>query len=573
MDKKAKRQSTSNRSPLIWIKDAWFLARPYWTGPDKYKAIALITIVIIFNLLMVAVSVIVNKWYNNFYSALQNYNKASFYKLILIFFIIAFANIVFAVLAYYFRKILEIRWRRWLTAYYLDKWFQSKAYYKTKFLSEISDNPDQRISSDVNSFIVLVMDLLLGLINSVVTLCSFIIILWTIVGPLKFTLAGHHIIIYGYIVWACILYAIAGTYITFKIGRPLIKLDYQQQAYEADFRFGLMRIREHSENIAFYNGEAQEKSELNNRFNNVVNNFVSIIYRQLKIDIFGVGYAQIAILVPFLVAAPRYFAKAIKLGDVMQIVTAFRQVQGALSYFIDAYSSLSGWRATMDRLYGFLLTIENAEKLDGLNIQTNNSYLRLDKVGIKLPNGNPLAKNISFDLNSGDCLLIKGRSGSGKTTLLRTIASLWPFANGNIYQKNNLHSIFITQKPYLPIDTLKNAICYPQTQSLPNDAKINELLVKCSLGNLNNRLNDLASWSDILSIGEQQKIAFCRILINKPDIIYLDEATSALDEETEELMYSLIKSELPQSVIVSVGHRSTIAKWHNHTLDFNKLIA
>ncbi|MCC2644325.1 MAG: transporter ATP-binding protein [Burkholderiales bacterium] len=573
MDKKAKRQSTSNRSPLIWIKDAWFLARPYWTGPDKYKATALITVVIIFNLLMVATSVVFNKWNNAFYNTLQNFDKVKFYQLIIKFCFIAIFSITCAVLAYYFRKILEIRWRRWLTAYYLDKWFQSKAYYKTKFLSQVSDNPDQRISDDINSFIVLVMELSLGLINAIVTLCSFSVILWTLSGSLKFMLSYYHIVIPGYMLWVAILYALIGTYITFKIGRPLIKLDYQQQAYEADFRFGLMRIREHSENIAFYNGETQEKIILTNRFTNVVNNFVSIIYRQLKIDIFGIGYGRVANIFPILVAAPRYFAKVIQLGDLMQIANAFGHVQGALSYFINAYSSLSGWRATMDRLYGFLLTIENAEKLDGLNIQTNNSYLRLDKVGIKLPNGNPLAKNISFDLNSGDCLLIKGRSGSGKTTLLRTIASLWPFANGNIYQKNNLHSIFITQKPYLPIDTLKNAICYPQTQSLPNDAKINGLLVKCSLGNLNNRLNDLASWSDILSIGEQQKIAFCRILINKPDIIYLDEATSALDEETEELMYSLIKSELPQSVIVSVGHRSTIAKWHNHTLDFNKLIA
>src|SRR5579863_552230 len=268
MEKKI-RQTTLNRNPIIWAKDAWFLAKPFWISPDspnKYIAYILITVVITFNLLMIAASVAINKWYNKFYDALQNYDKTSFYKLLMIFCIIAFAYITFAVLSYLFRKFLEIRWRKWLTQYYMDKWFANKAYYKTKFLSEISDNPDQRISEDINSFIVLFMDITLGLMNSVVTLCSFVIILWTLSGPLKFTLGGHHIVIYGYIVWATILYAIIGTYITFKIGRPLIKLQYEQQAYAADFRFGLMRVREYSENIAFYNGEPQEKVELTKRF-------------------------------------------------------------------------------------------------------------------------------------------------------------------------------------------------------------------------------------------------------------------------------------------------------------------
>jgi vitamin B12/bleomycin/antimicrobial peptide transport system ATP-binding/permease protein len=568
-----KRQSTFNRNPIIWVKDAWFLARPYWQSPDRFKAITLIIVVIILNLLMVGASVAANKWYNKFYDAIQNFDIKSFYHQLVIFGIIAFSNIAFGVLAYYFRKILEIRWRRWLTTYYMDKWFQGKSYYKTNFLSEISDNPDQRISEDTNSFIVLFLDLTLGFITSVVSLCSFSVILWTISGPLKFMLGSYHIVIPGYMLWAAILYAIVGTYITFKIGKPLIKLDYQQQAYAADFRFGLMHVREYSESIAFYNGEPQEKAELNKRFNNVVNNFVSIIYRQLKINIFGIGYAQLAIIFPFIVTAPRYFAKVIKLGDVMQIASAFGSVQDALSYFINAYTSLSGWRAVMDRLYGFQLAIENAEKLDGLNIQTGGNYITLNKVAINLPNGNPLACDINFDLSSGDSLLIKGRSGSGKTTLLRTIAGLWHFAKGDIYQKTNLRSIFITQKPYLPISTLKNSICYPLTDNLPDDLSLRELMAKCSIAHLASRLHDYTDWGNTLSVGEQQRIAFCRILINKPDIIYLDEATSALDEETEELMYNLIKTALPKSVIVSVGHRSTVAKWHNQILDFNKLVA
>jgi putative ATP-binding cassette transporter len=386
-------------------------------------------------------------------------------------------------------------------------------------------------------------------------------------------LAGYHIVIPGYMLWVAILYAIIGTYLTFKIGKPLIKLQYQQQAYEADFRFGLMHVREYSENIAFYNGEAQEKRGLINRFSHVVNNFVSTIYRQLKIDIFSIGYNQLASIFPLLVAAPRYFAKAIQLGDLMQISSAFGRVQDALSYFIGAYTSLSGWRAVMDRLYGFQMAIEHAGKLEGLAIQQNDSYLTLKQVGINLPNGKTLVHGINFHLESGDSLLIKGRSGSGKTTLLRTIAGLWHFATGDIYQKPDLSSIFITQKPYLPIGRLRNAICYPMTENFPDIEQLRELLADCSIGYFAKKLDDYADWGNTLSVGEQQRIAFCRILINKPDIIYLDEATSALDEETEELMYSLIKSKLPNSIIVSVGHRSTVAKWHNQTLDFNQLVA
>lgn len=562
-------QNTFNRNPIVWLKDAWFLARPYWKSTDKYKATALISIVIILNLLTIGASVALNKWNNKFYDALQNYDIASFYKLLAIFGIIAFSSITFAILAYYFRMILEIRWRRWLTLYYLDKWFSHKAYYKTRFLTEISDNPDQRISDDVNSFIVLFMDLSLGLLNSIVTLCSFVVILWTLVEPLKFAIGTHHIVIYGWVVWAAILYSIAGTYLTFKIGKPLIKLDYQQQVYTADFRFGLMRVREYNENIAFYNSEPGERATLVKHFEHIIGNFIAIIYRQLKIQTLDIGYRQLAVIFPILIAAPRYFAKAIKLGTLMQITNAFDHVRVSLSYFISAYISLSGWRATMDRLYGFQLAIEEAKSLHGTPIKDGATWLSLNQVEISLPNGTQLAKNISFSLNSGDSLLIQGRSGSGKTTLLRTISGLWYFARGDIYQKPGLRSMFITQKPYLPIGTLQDAICYPLLHNLPNSTQLSAVLAKCALGHLTTQLNEQANWGEILSIGEQQRVAFCRILINKPDIVYLDEATSALDEATEALMYSLLKSELPKSVIVSIGHRSTIAQWHNQILDFN----
>ena len=564
-----KTQTTSNRSPKTWIKDAWHLARPYWVSDQKYKSIGLIAIVIALNLLSVYMTVLLNKWNNGFYETLQHYDKKAFFSFIYKFLVIAFFYIFLQILSYYCRKFLEIGWRRWLTNFYLNAWFDKKSFYKTRFVKQTSDNPDQRISEDIGSFITSTLDLTLGLLNSVVTLVSFVIILWKISGALEFVFHNHHYKISGYMVYAALLYAIIGTYLTFKVGKKLIKLNFQQQLYEADFRYSLMRVREYSENIAFYNGEIQEKSGLISRFNNVVNNFVAIVYRQMKIDILGVGYGQLAIIFPMVVAAPRYFAKIIQLGDLMQINSAFGRVQGALSYFVDAYSSLSNWRAVMDRLYGFQNQMHEAGNLDVISVKSGNKYLELNNFAINLPTGENLQKGINFSLESGDRLLVSGRSGSGKTTLLRAIAKLWPFSEGEISQLANLNSIFIAQRPYLPYGTLRSALCYPLTANLPKDTELILLLNQFMLPNLVEQLDDIADWGNKLSIGEQQRIAFCRVLINKPDIIYLDEATSALDEEMEELMYKTIIEQLPKSTIISVGHRSTIKQWHNKQLNFN----
>lgn len=565
-------QSTYNRKVIYWVKDAWFLAAPYWTSPEKYKSAALLGVVIIFNLLTVYMTVVFNKWYNGFYDAIQHFNKPAFFAAIYKFLELAFFYILFQILAYYFLKILEVRWRRWSTRYYLDNWFNHQSYYKTRFLERIGDNPDQRISEDVNSFIILFLELTLGLLKAAVSLVSFIVILWTISGSFEFSFMNHHFNIHGYMVYAAIIYSIIGTYITFKIGKPLIKLDFQQQAYEADFRYGLLRVREYGENIAFYKGESQEKATLMLRFNNVVNNFVAIIYRQMKIDIFGVGYGQLAKIFPMVVASPRYFAKVIQLGDLIQISSAFDNVQGALSYFINAYSSLSGWRAIMDRLYGFQAMVNEANNLAGLPINIGADYLGLKNISVNLPDGAKLLYNINLCLKSGDRLLIRGASGSGKTTLLRVVAGLWPFAHGELYQKNGLTSVFIAQKPYLPEGSLKNAICYPKVAELPQDQILIELLERCGLAHLESQLDIISDWSSKFSLGEQQKIAFCRVLVNNPDIVYLDEATSALDEESEELMYNMLVEKLPHSVIVSVGHRSTIRRWHTQELNFNTLL-
>lgn len=561
-----KQQTTLNRDPRKWIKDAWHLAKPYWGSDKKAKAISLLITVIVLNLLVVYMTVLFNKWYNGFYDSIQHYDKIKFLHYLYKFSILAFIYITLQVLAYLFRKILEVDWRKWATRYYIDKWCGKQAYYKTLFIREISDNPDQRISVDINSFVGLVLDISLGFLSAFVSLCSFSLILWKISGPLDFSWHKYHFHIAGYMLYAAIIYAIVGTFVIFKIGRPLIRLDYEQQLYEADFRFALMRVREHAENIAFYSGETIERNNLIMKFHRVVNNFMAIVYRQMKIDVFSICYSQLAIIFPILVASPRYFAKLIQLGDLMQIGSAFGRVQEALSYFINSYTSLSGLRATMDRLYGFENVIESADKLKGLPINTTTNYLTLKNLQVSLPNNTILLDNINVNLDSGDRLLIRGKSGAGKTTLLRTIAHLWPYASGEILQKPGLTSLFIAQKPYLPLTTLADAICYPKDVAAIGTEYLIKIMTECGLTHLIDKLDTEDNWSAKLSVGEQQRVGFCRVLLNKPDIVYLDEVTSALDETSEELLYNLICSSLNASVIVSIGHRSTIKKWHNKEL-------
>lgn len=556
----------SRRNLLKWFKDGWHLAKPYWKSEEKYKALSLLAVIIVLKLSFVYMTVVANNWYNRFYDSIQNYQLDKFKSNIIDFIYIAFFYIAFQVLADYVRKFLEIRWRKWMTNYYLEEWLNNKSYYKSRFINDKIDNPDQRISEDIGAFISTALDLTLGLLTSVVSLASFVMILWKIGGVLKFDFMNHHFVIHGYMVWAALIYAVFGTWVMFKIGRPLIKLNFLQQAYEADFRYSLVRVREYSENIAFYNGERQESAGMHRRFNNVVGNFIQIIYRTMKMGVFSIGYAQAAVIFPILVSAPRYFTKAIKLGDLMQISSAFGRVLDAFSYFMDAYSSLANWRAIMDRLQGFSQANLAAKDLAGEEFKHDDQVLSAVNLTINLPNGRELVKGLSFSVKAGDRLLINGLSGSGKTTVFRTLAGLWHLYSGQINIPNQ-NSIFISQKPYIPLGTLKDAICYPKTSDEVDNSVVIDVMTKCQLTHLIDELNVETDWINKLSGGEQQRVAFCRIFINQAQIIYLDEATSALDEPTEAYMYELITHELKDSIIISVGHRSTIKKWHNQFID------
>jgi putative ATP-binding cassette transporter len=558
-----------DKHPISWIKDAWHLALPYWQSKNKYKSLAFIILVIMFNFASIYMLVLFNKWYNGFYSAIQHYNKPAFVYALYKFMGMAIIYIFFQVVSTLIRKFLVLDWRIWMTDYYLNNWLVSKAYYKNIFIPQAADNPDQRLSEDINGFISLSLNLTLGLLSSVVSLISFVVILWNISGSLDFYLFGYHWHIVGYMVYAALLYSVIGTYITFKIGKPLINLNFSQQVYEANFRYGLMRVREYGENIAFYGGEAQEKTSLVKKFTNIVSNYISLIYRQMKIDIFATGYQQLAIVFPIVVASGRYFAKIIQLGDLMQINSAFGRVQEALSYFVNSYSDLADWKAIMNRLYGFQELAKKSGELQSLQALPSENYLTTKNLTINLPNGNILLKNIQLHINNKDRLLISGKSGSGKTTLLRTLAGLWPYFSGEFYQKHGTKTMFVAQKVYLPTGDLKTTICYPLNPHNIDDSHIITALKNCELDYLSDKLLKEIEWNKYLSIGEQQKIAFCRILLTNPDIIYLDEITSALDEDSESRLYQMLINKLPNSVIISVGHRSTIRKWHNIELKIN----
>jgi putative ATP-binding cassette transporter len=548
--------------------DAWILAKPYWTSTEKYKAFFWLGVVIIFSLFEVYMAVWLNKWHVSFYNAIQDYNKVAFLKALFQGTYILILYVMIMLVGYYFNSILEVRWRKSLTHFYLNDWLDSKTYYKSRFTHTYSDNPDQRISEDIRDFIQLSLSLFMGVFKSIVSLASFAVILWGLSGQFKFNLLNHSFYIPGYMVWMAVLYAFLGTYITFKIGRPLIKLTYQQQKYEANFRYNLVRIREYAEQVASYDGIETEKKILTSDFDNIVTNFMQNINRNLKINMFNFAYIQFSNIVPTIISAGRYFSREITLGNMMQITSAFGQVQFSISYFIFAYSTFANWCAVIDRLVGFNQTIRDVKQLPNINIiPLEKNYLKVNGLQVKLPNNQILINDFSVTLQAGDRLLIQGPAGNGKTTLLKAMNELWPYTTGNIYKRPDLSSLFISQKPYLPKTNLREAICYPKMNFLSDDHEIMETLNQCGLGYLIDKLYHVCDWSESLSLGEQQKLAFCRMIINKPDILYLDEVSSALDENSEKHLYTEIIKHLPNTLIISVGHRSTLKSLHTMTLN------
>ena len=558
-----------------FIVGLFHLITPYWNSEEKKSARLYLAAIITLTIAAVYMTLLLNEWFNSFYSALQNYDSDAVYRGLLRFTGLAFAHIAFAVYSYYLQQRLALRWRKWMTKNYLAKWTGQQMYYRLEMFSQgTADNPDQRISEDINLFTARTLSFMSGLLRSATTIVCFIFVLWNLSEVLSFSAAGQEIHIYGYLVWTALAYSVLGTWITHKVGHRLVSLNYLQQKLEADFRFSMVRLRETAESVAFYNGAAKEEAFLSNRFMTLLRNTLFIIKKQKQLSWLTNSYAQIAIIFPFVVAVPRYLSQNISLGGLMQIANCFGKVQDAMSYFVDVYASLAEWQSCAERLLSFdkhiaAIEKETEEKSGSLVREETPDRLRLTDVTISVPamdenkRTREIISSASCTIKSGEHVILKGPSGSGKSTLLRTLAGFWPYVKGHISMPAPSEMMFIPQKPYIPMGTSAEAASYPLETA--DEEILSPLLVECGLSHLMEKPDTEADWSHILSLGEQQKLAFVRVFLRKPKWVFLDEATSAMDEETEEKMYRLLTA-LPGTTVISIGHRSTLDKWHNRVL-------
>ena len=550
------------KQKLNW-RVVWTLLQPYWQSEEKWRARCLLASVVTLALGMVYLNVLFNDWNRDFYNALETKNFVDFTEQLWRFSTLAFILIVVAIYKIYLTQALEIRWRAWMTKQYMAEWLENQAYYRIE-QSGSADNPDQRIAEDLKFLTSGSLALSLGLLSSVVTLISFIGILWTVSGPITIMLSQREWTIPGYMVWFALAYAVLGSLLVAWIGKPLIGQNFNQQRFEADFRFGLIRIRENAEAVALYAGEAQETAQLSERFRAIRENWWAIMTTTKRLNVASTFYAQFAVIFPFLVGAPRYFSGAITLGGLMQIASAFGQVQSALSWFIDAFGQLAEWKASVNRLAGFHWAVTAARTQQaGISVIRNNvGAVLVDQVRLDLPNGSALTHSLDANILAGQRILVTGPSGCGKSTLFRAIAGIWPYGGGSIEIPASMDLLFLPQRSYLPIGTLRAAISYPAAAGAYPDRAIHHYLTQCRLSHLAQSLDDSDNWSQRLSPGEQQRLAFVRALLTKPDCLFLDEASSALDADTEQLLYTVLIAELPDAAIISIAHREIVAQYH-----------
>lgn len=555
-----------------FLKNVWALTKGYWHSEERNKAFFLLGVIIVLTLAIVYVVVLLNQWFNTFYEALQQYNTEIIFDELIHFSWLAALYIIMMVYSFYLQQMLTINWRRWLTARYLEEWLKNKNYYRLQVFGNDTDNPDQRISEDVRLFVEMTLGFTIGILKAVCTFVSFVVVLYKISGPLDFEVFGQQYHIEGYMVWVALIYSVLGTWLTHVVGKKLVALNFVQQKYEANFRFSMMRMRENAESIAFYSGERRENSIFTKRFNLLIDNFWRIIQKRKQLIWINSGYSQIAIIFPMVVAMPRYLAKEITLGGLMQISNAFGKVQDSLSYFVDMYASIAEWQSVVNRLTGFGLHMKEVEQevlQPELQRTTKQDVIVCEDLYVNLPNGETLLQDVNISLEQGKNVLIAGVSGSGKSTLLRVIAGIWPYTGGKLALPDSAKSMFIPQKPYLPLGTLKEALLYPGAKECSDDELL-KLLEECSIGYLADKLYIEADWAHVLSGGEQQRLAFVRALVYMPEWLFLDEATSALDEETEHRMYNMLKIKMPQTTVISIGHRSTLKEFHALKLFIDK---
>jgi vitamin B12/bleomycin/antimicrobial peptide transport system ATP-binding/permease protein len=550
----------------------WRIAIPYFLSEDALPGRLLLAAVIAIELTIVVITVLVNEWNNRFFNALQDRNWDSFVAELLYFCVLIAIYIVLAVYQLYLNQWLQIRWRRWMTASYLGHWLESGNHYRMQLLGDAADNPDQRIAEDIRLFIERTLALSVSFLSSVVTLGSFIVILWNLSAAAPLHLFGSDWDIPGYLVWAALLYAALGTVITHLIGRPLIHLNFMQQRYEADFRFNLMRMRENGEQIALLDGEAAERKRLMSRFAAVVDNFHAIMTRTKQLTFFRAGYERALVVFPYIVASPAYFSGHFQLGGLTQTASAFTSVQEALSFFVLAYRDLAEWRAVIERLASFEASIATARAVPAtspiVDLQRRKDASEIDISGleVRLPSGKLLVSAAQFELAAGDRVLVNGPSGAGKSTLFRVLGGIWPFGSGRVTVPASARVMILPQRPYLPIGSLAAAVTYPLDADQFDPSDVGKVLAAVGLQSFVDRLWEDAHWNRMLSLGEQQRLALARAILHKPDYLFLDEATASLDEAAEACLYKLLYERLPRTTIVSIGHRSTLAVFHRRHL-------
>ena len=549
------------------------LALPYFRSEDRWAGRGLLGAILAIELAHVGIAVLLNSWNARFYDALQHHNASAFGHELLIFSALVAAFILLAVYQLYLSQSLQIRWRQWMTNRLLGLWLQDSTPYRMQLSAEPTDNPDQRIAEDIKLFVSNTLSLGTGLLGSIVTLGSFIAILWGLSNAAPLALFGYTLGVPGYLVWVAIAYAVTGTAVTHWIGRPLVDLDIEQQRREADFRASLLRVRENAEQIALLKGEPVERKRLMTRFGTVKENWIATMCLQKRLTFFTAGYNQVQVIVPILVAGPAYFAGAIGLGGLMQTASAFSRVEGALSFFVKSYPQLALWKSVIERLDGFERSIADTTNpraaLDVVEcgVESSLSAVHLE---LKKPDGSPLLKIETLEFAAGEATLITGRSGMGKSTLLRLLAGIWPHAQGRIEMPTGARLLVLPQRPYLPEGSLRDAITFPRISAASDNARIAPLLMEVGLSALIERLDEHSHWQHRLSLGEQQRLTVVRSILFEPDWLLLDEATASLDEPAERMVYRLLRERLPRTTIVSVGHRSTLKALHSRSIDIGQ---
>jgi vitamin B12/bleomycin/antimicrobial peptide transport system ATP-binding/permease protein len=553
------------------LREAWRIARPYWFSEERWAARGLLALIITLSVGQTWINVRLNTWTNDFNNTLQQYDEHGFFSQLAIFTGLAFVFIIVAVYQTYLTQMLQIRWRRWMTDVYLHEWLGNQTYYRLQLGSDATDNPDQRIAEDLGLFPAQTLGLTLGLLSNVMNAVSFSVILWNLSGVLPIPLGPWgSVVIPGDMFWAVVLYTIVGTWFTIRLGRPLVALNFDQQRFEADLRFSLVRLRENTESVAFYRGEEREFSIFWDRFGRVFSNYWAIMLRQRLLGYYTNGYGQAAVVFPYLIMAPRYFGQHLELGAIRQVADAFLQLQSSLAFIVNSYTDIANWQSIVARLATFRDRVEEIQaalqEKQPIKVTREGAGVSVSNLELDLPNGQVLRKDIDLNVAPGQSLLIMGRTGTGKSTLLRALSGIWPFGRGTV-RLDQGRVFFLPQKPYVPLGDLRHALVYPDDGTGVPRERLVAVLDKVGLGHLAPDLEKVDLWAQRLSGGEQQRLAIARVLLAEPTTIFLDEATAALDEEGEAMVYRLLRDLPWHPTIVSVGHRSTLREFHQRVVN------